>query len=404
MSNSRSEDNTHKEEMQQFSTKDVFDVLCRNFKNAINGLDYSFEPFSLTQAFEIVSRRRIAPLYSEAFANDKMFKSITNYIGMKSVEAYDILYRETVSVDKALKNAGIEACVIKGIDAASYYPNPKLRNFGDIDLYIKNTDRLGDIEKLFANMGYLREQSQNSPHHIAYINDLGVEVELHIKPNRSFENVKLNRAISEIFESDGYSFVEKNIGGENVRVLPDAMKALYFLVHMAQHFAYAGFGIKLIFDWALFWHECTDASVYKEYMDLTQKCGLRTFSDNMESLMRKFFGEDFFVVNYDAVGLDEEFEFLLIDEIISAGAYGESSSERMVNASNPTLTGLFKAFHNQMKDNYPNASKCFVTWPVLWVATYARFAKNNKTVRNTSTKAVLDNARKRSRLYALMKL
>jgi hypothetical protein len=51
-----------------------------------------------------------------------------------------------------------------------------------------------------------------------------------------------------------------------------------------------------------------------------------------------------------------------------------------------------------MHINFPKAGKCFLLWPVLWVITLVRFLRNNKKVRDVSSRELFDNAKKRGRL------
>ena len=62
------------------------------------------------------------------------------------------------------------------------------------------------------------------------------------------------------------------------------------------------------------------------------------------------------------------------------------------------LAGYVREFHHQMHLNFPYAGRCPLLWPALWCATLWRFLRNNRTVRGTTTGAVLKEARRRSRL------
>jgi len=54
--------------------------------------------------------------------------------------------------------------------------------------------------------------------------------------------------------------------------------------------------------------------------------------------------------------------------------------------------------------NYPKAGRCFVFWPLLWVATLVRFVRNNKNFRKTATWDILKEASRRSRIMKEIRL
>ena len=78
--------------------------------------------------------------------------------------------------------------------------------------------------------------------------------------------------------------------------------------------------------------------------------------------------------------------------------------QQMVKMRGTKMQDFLREFHHQMHLNYPNAGKVWAIWPALWIATLVRFLVNNHTVRNTSTIAVLRNAKSRSSYMEEIKL
>ncbi len=56
------------------------------------------------------------------------------------------------------------------------------------------------------------------------------------------------------------------IMGYRIPVCTRTQEAYYLLVHMLQHFLRAGFGIKLLCDWVVFWNTCDDEDIRKDFV------------------------------------------------------------------------------------------------------------------------------------------
>ena len=139
------------------------------------------------------------------------------------------------------------------------------------------------------------------------------------------------------------------------------------------------------------------------YLRLIKESGLKGFSDTVTLACCEYLGLDeecVFWMQPDS-GLDVE-AFMM--EVIEAEEFGRSSADRMVVMQGNGLWDYFREFHHQMRLTYPRISRCFLFWPILWIITLVNFVKNNKNVRNVSTKAVFSKAAQRSKIIQQMKL
>ena len=91
-------------------------------------------------------------------------------------------------------------------------------------------------------------------------------------------------------------------------------------------------------------------------------------------------------------------------EIFDADEFGRSSSDRMGSLRGKKFMDYIREFHHQMKLTYPKAGKCVWLYPVLWVMTLWGFLHRNRTLRKVSSRQILQNAKKRSRLTEQMRL
>ena len=172
---------------------------------------------------------------------------------------------------------------------------------------------------------------------------------------------------------------------------------------MLQHFLRAGFGLKLLCDWTVFWGRCVSQTQKEQYLCLVKESGLKGFSDTVTLACCAYLGLARERVEW--MGLPKEScEREFMEEILEAEEFGKSAADRMVALREAGLRGFAREFHHQMRLNFPRAGSVFFIWPALWTATLARFLLNNRRIRRVSGWSILKKARQRSRLMAGLRL
>lgn len=178
------------------------------------------------------------------------FDDLMEWVGYaQQIEVQNRLVNQRcVEIAAEFQKDGFETCILKGQGNAMMYPNPLLRNPGDIDVLLRR-EGVKDIIK------YVRRKNPGAKatyHHVEYGKFNGVEVEAHYRPtffNNLIENRKLQRWIGE-HEDDQF----KNHTG-----LPDtngfvsvptwAFNVVFQLTHIYKHMIQSGIGLKQIVDY-----------------------------------------------------------------------------------------------------------------------------------------------------------
>ncbi|WP_294082932.1 nucleotidyltransferase domain-containing protein [Proteiniphilum sp. UBA5384] len=140
--------------------------------------------------------------------------------------------------------------LLKGLSNGVNYPEPLLRNPGDIDLLIY---RKGDYERSIewiVGKGIKTEIGD----HIHYKFDVdGISIENHCRITY-FDHKKYDRLFAawekELSEKENFTSIE--IGGATVRQLPVEMNAFFIFQHLFRHFVHLGVGFRQYCDWLLF--------------------------------------------------------------------------------------------------------------------------------------------------------
>ena len=306
-----------------------------------------------------------------------------------------------------LKENGIDAILLKGCGTAAWYPVPELRKSGDIDLLFKSEDETRKALQILAQQGFVTTEDQPANHHIVCESRDSVSLELHMSLAEPFDSEKTNRFLADCQKE---YFAHRRVVdcmGVAFELTSDGYHAFYLLLHMLQHYVRAGFGVKLLCDWVVFWESPLSEEEKKIFLRLTQESGTFGFAVMMTRVCVKYLGLREKQVEFlmqaepkDVCDLTEE----LMAEIFEAEEFGHSSKDRMVVLRGTGLMDYAREFHHQMKLNYPKAGKIMVLYPVLWIMTLCGFLYRNRTLRKVSGRQILKKAKKRRQLTEQMRL
>lgn len=306
-----------------------------------------------------------------------------------------------------LKENGIDAILLKGCGTAAWYPVPELRKSGDIDLLFKSEDETRKALQILAQQGFVTTEDQPANHHIVCESRDSVSLELHMSLAEPFDSEKTNRFLADCQKEYFAHLRVVDCMGVAFELTSDGYHAFYLLLHMLQHYVRAGFGVKLLCDWVVFWESPLSEEEKKIFLRLTQESGTFGFAVMMTRVCVKYLGLREKQVEFlmqaepkDVCDLTEE----LMAEIFEAEEFGHSSKDRMVVLRGTGLMDYAREFHHQMKLNYPKAGKIMVLYPVLWIMTLCGFLYRNRTLRKVSGRQILKKAKKRSQLTEQMRL
>ena len=313
-------------------------------------------------------------------------------------------------LQKILMDNGIISILLKGPATAAYYPVPEYRAFGDIDLLLYDPNDYDKADKLFGEQGIRRTATQDSHHHTSYLYD-NVCIELHRKVVREFAQKKVNERIDSIFTLEERNICRKKILGCEYTVLKPELELLYMTLHMIEHLCNAGFGIKLLCDYVAALNGNSEEDTVSQYRGYIDMLGLNTFVLRMSDICVAYLGLSEPVYK-QLTGKSANTELILNDhtvdellnEIFDTGLFGSDNSSRIVALNENGIIGLIKEFHHQTKETFPKASKCPLTWPGLWIATFVIFVRNNKKIRGIGMLDVIREADRRGQIIGKMNL
>lgn len=315
-------------------------------------------------------------------------------------QSYRLLFLTRYLV-RILEKAGVPVLVLKGSGVAELYPVPELRKSGDVDVLIPR-DRLEAATKILSENGFTAKETQHANHHLVFNSGDGIDLELHTMLAEPFRDRGINRCMERLlpvcFEKKEY----KECMGVSLPVLAGPYQALQLLLHMMQHFLRAGFGLKLLCDWVVFWNRDEAQEMVSEFLKLAGECNVREFSETITMVCKEFLGlrSDLPMGCRRDRRLAEDF----LQDVFAAEEFGKADKDRMVIVQGNSLWAYIREFHYQMKLNHPKASPYVILWPALWVITLVVFLRNNRKLNRGKVKDILHSAGSRSRLLQQMGL
>jgi len=161
----------------------------------------------------------------------------------KTIQANGVLRQKSAAIQSYFKENGYRSCILKGLSAAALYPQPELRQSGDIDVWVE-----GDRQQL---VDFLRSRFPVHKvvyHHCDVIMVKGVKVEVHFTPtwmNAFRRDRRLQRWFDSVAESQ-FSHWDPALG---CCVPTLHFQGVYLMLHIFRHVLDEGVGLRQIMDY-----------------------------------------------------------------------------------------------------------------------------------------------------------
>ena len=168
----------------------------------------------------------------------------------------------------------IPSTLIKGYGIACMYPDPDMREFGDVDIYVGEENYLRAAEIItdaFPN-AHWHSETYGGIHYILVIDESQDRVvELH-RVTMEFPDAKAN-ALYQAFTHRHLNNNSTTIGiyGNTLSIPSVAYNALYIFMHAWHHFESTGVGFRQLGDWALSLHYSYQQLSQQEWQSLVQE-------------------------------------------------------------------------------------------------------------------------------------
>lgn len=240
-------------------------------------------------------------------------------IQLQSVEFNRLQNEKSKELYSFFWNRGYKCCIIKGQGTARLYPQPELRQSGDIDIWVE-----GGHKKV---VHFLRDQYIGLSFidyvncHAAFYND--IEVEVHFRPTYMY-NPFINRRLQKWLEKNKYEQMDHFDDDMGFSYPTIKFNLVFSLIHIYRHIFSEGVGLRQLMDYYYILKHSTEDDRKVAYSVLRSFRLGKLVSAVMYIMKKVFLLDDSYLLCTVCV---DEGEFLL-EEILRGGNFGQYDDRR----------------------------------------------------------------------------
>ncbi len=214
---------------------------------------------------------------------------------------------------------GVPYVLLKGPGNGANYPNPLLRNPGDLDLLLYRKGDYESMRELIAGKGINIVDADGI--HYKFERD-GVSIENHRRITY-FDHKKYDRLFRTVEENLKHeeNFSLSPIGDLTVQQLPVELNAFFIFQHLFRHFVHYGVGFRQFCDWILFLskhhHEIDAAS----FTSLSQSFALLYPMQVFARAAEKYLDVPPSIFPFATI-TDDKYADRVIEDILDSGNFG----------------------------------------------------------------------------------
>jgi hypothetical protein len=193
------------------------------------------------------------PHLPEEFRPDAQNSGKLHATAIKIYQSHSLLNREIASLKSRLDSHDIPCVLFKGQGISLNYPNPLVRQCGDIDMYVGEKN----FEKVLRLLDPESDETASDYRYLKHFNVVegGVHIEIH-RIAETLPGLRQDRLFQEwtVRHLEGKDLHVVEIGGASVNLPPHQFNALYIMNHAWHHFVNGGIGLRQLCDWTIFLH------------------------------------------------------------------------------------------------------------------------------------------------------
>lgn len=325
-------------------------------------------------------------------------------------------FQEHNELNDLMKSAGIPYVAIKGLASAYYYPDPSLRDMGDVDFLVYEKDFEAAKQAVLSAGFEVDHGDDEESIHIAFKREPVSIWEQH----RSVNGVPCG-LVGELIKKELNHTIETaeriELDGSVCRVPDKFHHGLIMILHMISHMTSEGIGLRHFCDWAVFANSIGNEEFIGLFESKLKRFGLWKFVQIMTAVSEKYLG----IEHKQWTGNSEIDDNLLegvIQDILNGGNFGKKDMNRyretkyISNRGERTVDNksvfmqVFNTLNKKVYKNHSFINKHKVLLPAGWIAEGGKYfgllVTGKRKSKNTS--AMLKEAAKRKDIYSQMDL
>ena len=253
------------------------------------------------------------------------------------------------SLTQMFAERGYKTAILKGAANARLYPDPCMRQVGDIDLWVDG-EREGLIA-LVESMGFvIDKKSLRSAYHFHFENKVrGILVEIHYKPSSGCYSPFVRKRIWNFLENE---IQKQELAPEGFYVPTIKFALVMQLAHIQKHLLDAGIGFKQIVDYFVLLQNASEADRV-DVAEILKKFRLGKTAAALMWVLERIIGLEKSKMICDP---DERLGKKMLEDVILSGNFGFSKTWYGENFIWRWLKKKFRFFE----------TFCFAPSEVMW--------------------------------------
>lgn len=344
---------------------------------------------------QLAEAHRVLPMVFEAVyscpAAQRADPALMGHYKLGSMQMVFLQTRKTAEflpVLQALREAGAEPLVVKGITCRALYPNPDFRLSSDEDVLI-DPEKFALCHETLTRLGFRTGNPESADYELSYTcpgSPVYLEIHRSLFPKDNDAYSELNR-----FFTNARSRAVEQLG---IPTMHPTDHLLYLLCHAFKHFLHSGFGLRQACDLILFANAYGPEIDWIYVLDSCRKIRAELFAAGLFRIGRKYLGfsleKSRYPLQWQAIYVEEA---LLLEDILQSGVYGSADEDRL-HSSNITLQAVTEQKKGKaaggvsllqsvfppakvMEKRYPYLKDKPMLLPIAWTERLLKYGKEN---------------------------
>lgn len=284
-----------------------------------------------------------------------------------------LLNQRCIELQEMFAEDGFATIILKGQGNALMYPNPLLRQPGDIDIWVLSKDRnkkFGVNRILeFLNSKIDIKKQIIGYHHVVFPIFDDVEVEVHWRPSWRSSPLYNNRLQKWFRNHSGYTEIKELPDRKGKIIVPSwEFNVIFQLQHMFLHIFQEGLGLRQVLDYYYLLRSSEKLEMRNEELEMTLKhLGLWKFAGAVMYVLREVF---LLEEQYLIAPVDERRGKHMLSEILQSGNFGQYDER---NKSLHQKSGIARSLARAKRQlhflrDYPHETLCapYQIYHVIW--------------------------------------
>ena len=325
-------------------------------------------------------------------------------------------FQEHNELHELMESRQIPYVTIKGLASAYYYPDPSLRDMGDVDFLVFENDFESSKRAVLSAGFNLDHGDEEDSIHIAFKREPMSIWEQHRCVNGIPEG-----SVGELIREELDKTIETSelveLDGAVCRIPDKFHHGLIMLLHMISHMTSEGIGLRHLCDWAVFVNSISNNEFVGLFSENLKSFGLWKFAQIMTAMSEKYLRIEH-KEWIESAELDDDLLEDVITDILNGGNFGKKDlnryreikyisnrNERTVDSKN-VFFQVFDAVNKKACDDFRFINKYRFLLPIGWLAEGGKYLGLLVTGKRKSkgTSKMLKEAAKRKNIYSQMEL